>query len=171
MSCPGGGKKTSLCLHQVAQYLLEEAAATGSPVSVICTQPRRISAIGVAERVAAERGEGVGGTVGYSIRGESRAGPGTALLFCTTGVLLRRLEEDPALEGVTHVLVDEVHERSLESDFLLLTLRRLLETQRRAGLEGASAGSRLLRFHVLSVHVLMMGRGGRGHVSGHGGLC
>eukprot|EP00873_Tetraselmis_striata_P009250 jgi/Tetstr1/429514/TSEL_019419.t1 len=127
----GSGKTT-----QVAQYLLEEAAATGSPVSVICTQPRRISAIGVAERVAAERGEGVGGTVGYSIRGESRAGPGTALLFCTTGVLLRRLEEDPALEGVTHVLVDEVHERSLESDFLLLTLRRLLETQRRAGLEG-----------------------------------
>ena len=81
-------------------------------VSIICTQPRRISAISVAERVAAERGERVGETVGYAVRGESKQCSDTALLFCTTGVLLRMLEDDPDLEGATHVLVDEVKLRS-----------------------------------------------------------
>ena len=92
----GCGKTT-----QVPQYVLEEAAATGQPVYAVCTQPRRISAMGVAARVAEERGEEVGGTVGYSIRLETKAGPGTQLLFCTTGVLLRRMETDPLLETVT----------------------------------------------------------------------
>ena len=125
----GSGKTT-----QVAQYVLEDAAETGRPVYIICTQPRRISAIGVADRVAAERGERVGaGAVGYSIRGESRTCADTRLLFCTTGVLLRRLEEDPQLAGVTHVLVDEVHERTIEGDFLLMTLQGLLQDGR-AGL-------------------------------------
>lgn len=63
------------------------------------TQPRRISALGVSERVAAERGEAVGGVVGYSIRLESKSSAQTALLFCTTGILTRRLEEDRDLEG------------------------------------------------------------------------
>ena len=94
---------------QVAQYLLEEAAVRHEPISIVCTQPRRISAIGVAERVASERGEVCGdGAVGYAVRGESRQSASTTLLFCTTGVLLRMLEEDPELKGFTHVLVDEV---------------------------------------------------------------
>lgn len=80
----------------------------------------------VAERVAAERGEQIGGTVGYTIRLESKCSANTKLLFCTTGILLKRLEEDPDLVGVTHVFVDEVHERSLESDFLLMVLRDLM---------------------------------------------
>ena len=63
---------------------------------------------GVAERVAAERGETVGGTVGYQIRLERRACEHTKLLFVTTGILLRRLQADPELEGVTHVILDEV---------------------------------------------------------------
>jgi hypothetical protein len=89
--------------------VLETAAERGQTVSMICTQPRRISAIGVAERVAAERGEAVGhGAVGYAVRGESRQSNETSLLFCTTGVLLRMLEDDPKLSAVTHVLVDEV---------------------------------------------------------------
>jgi ATP-dependent RNA helicase DHX36 len=83
----------------------------------VCTQPRRLAAIGVAERVAAERGEKCGGTVGYSIRLESKRSSETRLLFCTTGILLRTLESDRDLldfadgVGVSHVLVDEVRAR------------------------------------------------------------
>lgn len=98
---------------------------------IICTQPRRISAMGVAARVAEERGEEVGGTIGYSIRLETKAGPGTQLLFCTTGVLLRRMETDPLLETVSHVFIDEVHERGVESDFLLMTLRDVMKRNQR----------------------------------------
>ena len=81
----------------------------------------------MAERVAAERRERVGGVVGYSIRLESRQSKDTRLLFCTTGILLRRLQSDPDLAGVSHVVVDEVHERDLLSDFLLVVLRDLAE--------------------------------------------
>jgi HrpA-like RNA helicase len=81
----GSGKTT-----QIPQFLLEEAAARGESIHVICTQPRRISAIGVADRVAAERGERVGtGAVGYAVRGESRQCSETCLLFCTTGVSMQ----------------------------------------------------------------------------------
>ncbi|KOO34305.1 deah (asp-glu-ala-his) box polypeptide isoform cra_a [Chrysochromulina tobinii] len=121
----GCGKTT-----QVPQFILEEAAATGTHISIVCTQPRRISAMGVAERVAQERGEALGRTVGYAIRLENKSSSATRLLFCTTGILLRRLEEDPTLQGTTHVVVDEVHERSVESDFLLMVLRDTLRDQR-----------------------------------------
>jgi ATP-dependent RNA helicase DHX57 len=83
-------------------------------VNIICTQPRRISAIGVAERVAAERNESIGNTVGYQIRLESKVSNNTRLIFCTTGILLQRLSADPQLKSVTHIIVDEVHERSAE---------------------------------------------------------
>ncbi len=119
----GSGKST-----QVPQYILEEACVTGKAVDVVVTQPRRIAAIGVADRIASERGEQCGDVVGYAIKGEARLSPRTALTLCTTGVALRRLQED-GLEGVTHVIVDEVHERSLESDFLLLALAQLLKTR------------------------------------------
>ncbi|PRW33164.1 P-loop containing nucleoside triphosphate hydrolase isoform A [Chlorella sorokiniana] len=127
----GCGKST-----QVPQFLLEQAIAGGSGAAcnIICTQPRRISAVGLATRVAAERGEQVGGTVGYSVRLDSKQSARTRLLFCTTGVLLRRLLGDPALTGTTHVVLDEVHERSIESDLLLLLLRGLLESGRNPGL-------------------------------------
>ena len=95
-----------------------------APANVIVTQPRRIAAIGVAERIAAERGESCGDVVGYAIRGEGRTSANTRLTFHTTGVALRRLQEDQ-LAGVTHIFVDEVHERTLESDFLLLALKHL----------------------------------------------
>jgi ATP-dependent RNA helicase DHX57 len=117
----GSGKTT-----QVPQYVLEDAAARGVPGNIIIAQPRRISAMSVAERVAAERGDAIGQTVGYTIRLESKATTNTRLLFCTTGILLKRLEEDPSLQNVTHVFVDEVHERSIESDFLLMVLKDLL---------------------------------------------
>ncbi|KAK9844162.1 hypothetical protein WJX81_006552 [Elliptochloris bilobata] len=123
----GCGKTT-----QVPQFLLDAAtdAGRGGRIELICTQPRRISATSVAQRVAAERGEALGETVGYQIRMEARRSAATRLLFCTTGVLLRRLIGDPLLAGTTHVLVDEVHERSLDSDFLLVLLKELLAQRR-----------------------------------------
>ncbi|KAL2610391.1 hypothetical protein R1flu_028964 [Riccia fluitans] len=120
----GCGKST-----QVPQYVLEDYIERdkGATCNIICTQPRRLSAIGLADRVAKERGQAVGETVGYSVRLESCRSQRTRLLFCTTGILLRRLSSDPDLESVTHVIVDEVHERTLESDLLLLLLRELLK--------------------------------------------
>ncbi|CAN1277702.1 DExH-box ATP-dependent RNA helicase DExH1, partial [Linum perenne] len=84
----GCGKTT-----QLPQYILEEeiSALRGGTCSIICTQPRRISAISVAARVSSERGETLGESVGYQIRLESKRSALTRLLFCTTGVLLRQL--------------------------------------------------------------------------------
>mmetsp|Transcript_19169 Transcript_19169/g.45715 ORF Transcript_19169/g.45715 Transcript_19169/m.45715 type:complete len:1156 (-) Transcript_19169:153-3620(-) len=117
----GCGKST-----QVPQFLLEGAWAAGRSIRCVCTQPRRISAVSVAERVAAEMGEGIGCNVGYSIRLESRGGPDASLLFCTNGVLLRMLTQGDGLEGITHIIVDEVHERDRFADFMLIILRDLL---------------------------------------------
>ena len=74
-----------------------------------------------------ERIEKPGEVVGYQIRLESKMSERTRLMFCTTGILLRRLEGEPDLNGVTHIIVDEVHERSEESDFLLMILRDTLK--------------------------------------------
>jgi ATP-dependent RNA helicase DHX57 len=82
--------------------------------------------VGLAERVAAERMETCGDVVGYSVRLESKLSERTRLHFCTMGILLRRLLGDPLLSQVSHIVLDEVHERSVESDLLLLLLRRLL---------------------------------------------
>ncbi|EEF41979.1 ATP-dependent RNA helicase, putative [Ricinus communis] len=119
----GCGKTT-----QLPQYILESEieAARGGACSIICTQPRRISAMAVSERVAAERGEKLGESVGYKVRLEGIKGRDTRLLFCTTGILLRRLLVDRNLNGVTHVIVDEIHERGMNEDFLLIVLRDLL---------------------------------------------
>ena len=119
----GCGKTT-----QLPQFVLDDAieAGAGAGARLLCTQPRRVAAVSVAERVASERGEKVGDAVGYKIRLEAAAGPRTRLLYCTTGVALRRLAEDPALKGVSHVVVDEVHERSLDTDLLLALLRDVL---------------------------------------------
>jgi ATP-dependent RNA helicase DHX36 len=125
----GAGKTT-----QVGQLILDDYVTQnrGGECSIICTQPRRLAAISVAERVAVERDEQCGGTVGYSIRLESKMSKATRLLFCTTGVLLRRLQSDEALTGTSHVILDEVHERTIESDLLMAILRDLL--RRRADL-------------------------------------
>ncbi|CAN4089643.1 unnamed protein product [Withania somnifera] len=119
----GCGKTT-----QLPQFILEEEISSlrGVGCNIICTQPRRISAISVAARVCSEIGENLGDTVGYQIRLESKRSDQTHLLFCTTGVLLRRLVQDPDLTGVSHLLVDEIHERGMNEDFLLIILRDLL---------------------------------------------
>ncbi|CAN6451783.1 unnamed protein product [Victoria cruziana] len=119
----GCGKTT-----QLPQYILESEidAVRGASCNIICTQPRRISAMAVSERVAAERGEKLGESVGYKVRLEGARGRETRLLFCTTGVLLRRLLVDRNLKGVSHVIVDEIHERGMNEDFLLIVLKELL---------------------------------------------
>ncbi|KAG8219599.1 P-loop containing nucleoside triphosphate hydrolase protein [Butyriboletus roseoflavus] len=111
---------------QVPQFILDSLIQSGhgSKASIVITQPRRISAISVAARVSGERADD--GSVGYAIRGETKQDRRTKLLFCTTGVLLRRLGSGDRLEHLTHVVVDEVHERSVDGDFLLLELRELL---------------------------------------------
>lgn len=122
----GCGKST-----QVPQFLLDDwmerlQKKDNSHVEIVCTQPRRLSAIGVAQRVSDERTDRLGMSVGYQIRLENKVSSSTRLTFCTTGILLRRLQGDPLLATVTHIIVDEVHERSEESDFLLLILKELL---------------------------------------------
>lgn len=75
----------------------------------------------VAERVSLELGESkVGNLVGYQIRMEAKRSAETRLLFCTTGVILRRMIEDPVLKGISHVIVDEVHERQVGRDVVHL---------------------------------------------------
>ncbi|TKX22105.1 putative ATP-dependent RNA helicase ucp12 [Elsinoe australis] len=132
----GSGKST-----QSVQFILDDMIQRklGAVANVVCTQPRRISALGLADRVADERCSPVGHEVGYSIRGESRQKPGlTKITFVTTGVLLRRLQTtggDPkgvvaALDGISHVVIDEVHERSLDTDFLMSLLRDVLKSRK-----------------------------------------
>ncbi|KAG5636596.1 hypothetical protein H0H81_007536 [Sphagnurus paluster] len=105
----------------VPQFILDNliASGKGSTASILVTQPRRISAISVATRVSAERLED--GSVGYAIRGESKQTEKTKLLFCTTGVVLRRLGSGDTLDDA------KVHERSVDGDFLLLELKELLK--------------------------------------------
>ncbi|XP_043278621.1 3'-5' RNA helicase YTHDC2-like [Venturia canescens] len=122
----GCGKTT-----QVPQFILENCQAKKQPCKVICTQPRRLSAVSIAERVAFERGENIGQTFGYQIRLESRVAPKTLLTYCTNGVLLRTLMGgDSALETITHIIVDEVHERDRFCDFLLIALKDALAKYR-----------------------------------------
>ena len=104
----GCGKTT-----QIPQFLLE----ADSKCKILVCQPRRLAATGVATRVATEVACSIGETVGYMVRGDSACGPRTRLAFCTYGVLLRRLLQDPDLGGIDYVVLDEVHERGIDSDF------------------------------------------------------
>ncbi|GIX94584.1 ATP-dependent RNA helicase A protein [Caerostris darwini] len=120
----GCGKTT-----QVPQYILDDylASECGADCCIVVTQPRRISAVSVAERIAEERAESLGNTTGYSVRFEScLPRPYGSILFCTVGVLLRKLE--CGLRGVSHVIVDEIHERDVNSDFLMVVLRDMVRS-------------------------------------------
>nr|XP_018900737.1 PREDICTED: probable ATP-dependent RNA helicase YTHDC2 [Bemisia tabaci]XP_018900738.1 PREDICTED: probable ATP-dependent RNA helicase YTHDC2 [Bemisia tabaci] len=118
----GSGKTT-----QVPQLIMDRCSRLEKPCRIICSQPRRISAVSVSERVALERGDNVGFTVGYQIRLESRCSPKTILTYCTNGVLLRTLMgSSNSLSRVTHLIIDEVHDRDRLSDFILITIRNYL---------------------------------------------
>ena len=128
----GSGKTT-----QVPQILLDQAIADGQGGScnVICTQPRRIAATSVAQRVAVERNEPLQKSVGYQVRHDARLPEsGGSITYCTTGILLAGLKGDPdgVLDSVSHIVMDEVHERDLDVDFLGTVLKRALEARRLA---------------------------------------
>lgn len=118
----GSGKTT-----QIPQYIMDDCRKRGEKCRILCTQPRRISAVSVAERVSYERGTPLGETVGYHIRLESKLGTNCNLIYCTNGVLIRSLMSgDRVLSSLTHIIIDEVHERDKLSDFLLICLRESL---------------------------------------------
>ena len=120
----GSGKTT-----QVPQILLEDATARGkgSACNIVCTQPRRIAATSVARRVAAERVERLQDSVGYHVRFDSRL-PRTSgsITYCTTGILQQQLQHmpDDVMDNVSHLIIDEVHERDMLIDFLLILLKK-----------------------------------------------
>jgi ATP-dependent helicase HrpB len=115
----GAGKTT-----RVPPSLLDSGLFSGQ---IWVAEPRRIAARLVAHRVAGERRETIGGTVGYTVRFEDKTTRATRLRYVTSGILLRRLESDPRLEGVDCVILDEFHERHLDTDLALALLLRLVE--------------------------------------------
>lgn len=106
---PGAGKTT-----MVASALLEEPWCGGQ---ILLLSPRRLAARAAAERIAELLGETAGGTVGYATRMDSKVSEKTRILVLTEGIFRRRIQDDPELTNISAVLFDEVHERSLDSDF------------------------------------------------------
>ncbi|KAH0173909.1 ATP-dependent RNA helicase A, partial [Aureobasidium melanogenum] len=123
----GCGKST-----QMPAFILEHELSLGRPCKIYCTEPRRISAISLAQRVSEEMGEdkkAVGtarSLVGYAIRLESMTSAQTRLVYATVGIVLRMLESTKGFDEVTHLVIDEIHERSIDTDFLLIVLRALM---------------------------------------------
>ncbi|MDO4606884.1 MAG: AAA family ATPase, partial [Bowdeniella nasicola] len=115
VTAPPGSGKTTLIPAVLAE--LEEAAG-GSGTIIVC-QPRRVAARAAAHRLADLLEERVGERVGYAVRGDTQAGRNTRVLMVTSGVLVARLLADPELAGVSAVVIDEVHERSLVTDVAL----------------------------------------------------
>ena len=135
---PGAGKTTRVPLALLTQPWL-------AGQTIIMLEPRRLAARAAAERLASELGEAVGETVGYRIRLDSKVGPRTRIEVVTEGILARRLQDDPALEGVGLVIFDEFHERSLDADLALA-----LCLNGRAMFRGADSGELPLKVLLMS---------------------
>lgn len=123
VTAPPGSGKTML----VPAAVLDDVAAPGK---VVLLQPRRLAARAVAHQIARLRGVTLGGEVGYQVRFDSQVGRDTRLIVETTGIMLRRLLDDAALEGIAAVVLDEFHERTVEMDLVLGLLLRARETVR-----------------------------------------
>ena len=129
----GSGKTT-----QVPQILMEDAISKGKGAScnIICTQPRRIAALSVARRVATERAEQLQDSVGYQVRYDSKLPRvGGSVTYCTTGILQQQLQHfpDEVMDNVSHLVIDEVHERDMLIDFLLILLKKNIKRRQALG--------------------------------------
>ncbi|MET4096382.1 ATP-dependent helicase HrpB [Arthrobacter sp. UYCu712] len=147
---PGTGKTTLVppLLANLAFALREGWDNTSGP-RVVVTQPRRVAARSAARRLAALDGSRLGDRVGYTVRGERQAGPGTLIEFVTPGILLRRLLTDPGLGTFGAVILDEVHERGLETDLLVGMLGEVRQLRSDLGLVAMSATLDAPRFAAL----------------------
>ena len=132
VSDTGSGKTT-----QLPKMVAEAMGPDGGRIG--CTQPRRIAAASVAKRVAEELAVPLGGFVGYQVRFEEKLSRETRIKFMTDGILLAETQGDPQLRQYQVLILDEAHERSLNIDFLLGYLKRLLETRRDLKLVSSSA--------------------------------
>lgn len=112
VTAPPGTGKTTFVPPLVANLVRD-------PAKTLLTQPRRVAARAAARRISELDGSAIGGPVGFTVRGERRVNASTRIEVLTPGVLLRRLIDDPGLEGVGAVVLDEVHERSVAGDLLL----------------------------------------------------
>ncbi|XP_049595748.1 ATP-dependent RNA helicase TDRD9 [Syngnathus scovelli] len=122
----GSGKTT-----QLPQYILDHYNDKNASCNIIVTQPRKLAATSIARWVASERKCTCGSLVGYQVGLEKTATEHTRLLYVTTGVLLEKLVAAKTLTEYTHIFIDEVHERTNDMDFVLLIVRRLLNTNSR----------------------------------------
>ncbi|MFO0748633.1 MAG: ATP-dependent helicase HrpB [Myxococcota bacterium] len=120
---PGSGKTTL-----VAPYLLESGLAGRG--EIVLLQPRRVAARTVARRMAAARGERVGETVGFQVRYENETSERTRIRVITEGILTARMQRDPGLGGVSVVVLDEFHERSIHADLALALVKEVQDALR-----------------------------------------
>ena len=116
----GCGKTT-----QIPQIILDDYIINnkGGQCKILVTQPRRISATSVAKRVAYEYCSKVGNKVGYHIRLNRNCNKFTSIIFATVGIILRKMINNPSLNGITHLILDEVHEREILCDFLITLIK------------------------------------------------
>lgn len=166
VQAPPGTGKTTLVPPLLANIAARSVNGDARP-RVVVTQPRRVAARSAARRLAALDGSRLGDRVGYTVRGESKTGPGTLIEFVTPGILLRRLLADPGIEGVNAVILDEVHERGLETDLLLGMLIEVRELREDLALVAMSATLDAPRFAAL-IGGAAVGKSGTGEYDGGG---
>lgn len=162
VQAPPGTGKTTLVPPLLAN-LVEEGRP--GPPRVVVTQPRRVAARSAARRLASLDGSRLGSRVGYTVRGESKSGSDTVVEFVTPGILLRRLLADPGLEGTQAVILDEVHERGIETDLLVGMLAEVQELRGDLTLVAMSATVDAKRFASL-LGQNGLERGGLGEADG-----
>ena len=142
MAATGSGKTT-----QVPQLIFDQYInrGQGARCNVLCTQPRRLAATSVAERIADERGDRLGNEIGYQVRFDTKLPQQHgSITFCTTGIFLKRMQSSlganahptsvEIMDEVTHIIVDEVHERDIDTDLSLVVLKQLLADRKARGI-------------------------------------